>query len=859
MIHGSMTALLASAFRVDPVDMVLVTGPVAIAMILVEIVSYWRVGRRPTRPAARAPIALAVGGPGIVVAILWMNRWHAAPLVIIGAMLLLWVMHSYHRTTAPIGRLLRAALVAMRMVIIVLLLAFMFNPTLYSIEHKTINSALVVLYDTSKSMGIADAGGDGKARRIEAVRGAVGKVSEKLKSLHGYDLEQFSFDDRGGDQWVTPVQDPAEALKAPLTLDTTAIGKSIDSACREVGAQRIAGVIVFTDGADNAAAGETLKIVEDLAHRRVPVPVWPVAVGSDKPPTDRPVAAIKEMSLSDHKLPVFDVLAVHAVYELINLPNRPVRVELVFGQGDNAKVADSQVITAAEGKSSDLISLDLKVTPTTAGFHAVTVRVADDAAAEDGTKLAGPFAQRTDYVQVDDDKLNVLYVEGKHRDEAKFIIQALGGSDLLRLNRQFILTNAALDAGANTSWPKDEAEWKKYHVIILGDVKASVFSAAELKTIAAMVQDYGKGLMMIGGRDAFGQGGWPDTPVAKLMPFDLHQAAGQIAQPFKLEATPQGLAHPLMQLDDKPEANAKAWAEIPPIEGANRFPDSATIVRENPGAMVLARTPADQPIIVAGQSGKGRVLAMAMDTTWRWRFHLDVDKGVKWHNHFWRQAVTWLANRDAAIWVRCDQPRYRLIERRTPQGGIERVVRDKISVTACIVDRNGKPVGADAKPKLKLFRPGAATKPDSDPPDPADVIDMASHFRGDLFQIDLPRPPTQGGEHTLVFEGEVDGRPVRAEAHFLVETIDLELAPPGLANYEFLRQLASITKSAGGQFYTINELDKLLERFKSAEYLDTYDVENTRDLGKESRWWLLAALVVLLLAEWIIRKRSSLV
>jgi hypothetical protein len=251
--------------------------------------------------------------------------------------------------------------------------------------------------------------------------------------------------------------------------------------------------------------------------------------------------------------------------------------------------------------------------------------------------------------------------------------------------------------------------------------------------------------------------------------------------------------------------------------------------------------------MVAQQSGKGRVLAMATDMTWPWR--LQLDRGAKLHNHFWRQAVLWLASQ--RIWVKSDRPRYRMVTTHRKDQPDKHVIKDAVVVTAGIEDQAGKSIGDKAKPTLKLFRP-----PDSQPDEP---IDMAGHMKDGLFEIELPRPPTLPGKYQLQFEATVDGKPLKAETSFLVESVDLEMAPPQLANYALLRQMAAATKAAGGEFYTLDQLDKLLARFQPADYLIPDDEEVTRDLSNDYRWPILTVIFVLLMIEWMFRKRRSLV
>jgi uncharacterized membrane protein len=60
-----------------------------------------------------------------------------------------------------------------------------------------------------------------------------------------------------------------------------------------------------------------------------------------------------------------------------------------------------------------------------------------------------------------------------------------------------------------------------YESIILFDVPARELSGDAMRAIEAFVRDQGHGLVMIGGEDSFGAGGYKDTPVEKAMPVDM--------------------------------------------------------------------------------------------------------------------------------------------------------------------------------------------------------------------------------------------------------------------------------------------------------------------------------------------------
>lgn len=71
--------------------------------------------------------------------------------------------------------------------------------------------------------------------------------------------------------------------------------------------------------------------------------------------------------------------------------------------------------------------------------------------------------------------------------------------------------------------PIDQVGLLEYSLVILSNVAAGELREDERRALAVYVRDLGGGLIMVGGEDSFGAGGWMDTPVEEIMPvsFDV--------------------------------------------------------------------------------------------------------------------------------------------------------------------------------------------------------------------------------------------------------------------------------------------------------------------------------------------------
>ena len=145
--------------------------------------------------------------------------------------------------------------------------------------------------------------------------------------------------------------------------------------------------------------------------------------------------------------------------------------------------------------------------------------------------------------------------------------------------------------------------------------------------------------MMSGGRSSFGAGGWAGTAVARVLPVQIRPDDG-LNEPeggLKVVLTAEGRRCSFLQVGSAEAETVKIWDDLSAIFGANRFGPV------KPAAVILARTPDGEPLLVTQDVGKGRVLAFG-GQTWMWA--RSGDRGRSAHRTFWRQALFWVGHRD---------------------------------------------------------------------------------------------------------------------------------------------------------------------------------------------------------------------
>lgn len=93
--------------------------------------------------------------------------------------------------------------------------------------------------------------------------------------------------------------------------------------------------------------------------------------------------------------------------------------------------------------------------------------------------------------------------------------------------------NVALEVRPEAGIPTSQGELQNFDAVILDNIPASTFSTAQLEMLTAYVREFGGGLLMLGGENAFGLGGFQSTPLDEILPvksnFEKEQETPSLA------------------------------------------------------------------------------------------------------------------------------------------------------------------------------------------------------------------------------------------------------------------------------------------------------------------------------------------
>ena len=558
------------------------------------------------------------------------SRWMAGfVLAAAGAAAYALLTYRHVRGHAPRDR---AVLVGLRVAALGVLAVCLLRPMLVLKVAVPQQNFVGVLLDDSRSMQVADLEGHPRGNYVAENFGTaagplLARLSEKFV-VRTYRFSSFT-----------------ERLNASGDLTFagtgTRLGDALERAKDELAGLPLSGLIVVSDGADTSESTLDTSITSLRAES---IPVFTVGVGEEEMTRDIQVSRVEtpRQALKGSFL-VVDVVLTQTGFHGQTLPL------VVESEG---RVVDTQdVVMPSDGEAS---TVRVRFKADEGGLRRFKFRIPEQA----GEQVPQNNA-RENVIEVLDRRVKLLYLEGEPRFEAKFIKQALEADpniQVVLLQRTAAATPSAptkflrlgIDAPDELieGFPLKEEDLFAYSGLILGSVEASAFTVEQLRMIGDFVSRRGGGLLTLGGRRAFAEGGWGGTPVAEALPIALDAAANANAGAYfshlSIEPARAGLTHPIAQLAGTEKASIEAWGKLPALTSVN------PIDAVKPGATVLLRGEDErgrnQIVLSAQRYGRGKAVAFAVQDSWLWRMHATMDVKDLTHHQFWQRLLRWVVD-----------------------------------------------------------------------------------------------------------------------------------------------------------------------------------------------------------------------
>lgn len=728
-------------------------------------------------------------------------------LVVFGSALAAW---GVRREPARRSRLL---LWTLRGLAAVFAIVFLLEPGIRHLQVARVKNRVAVLVDRSASMGFGLK--PGGPTRTAAVADALENLGPQMEAMK----DRYAFEVMGFDPELAPMSPSQLRAQPPLAGRTDLLGALRNVAASDgAGTRKLAGVLVFSDGADNAELSQGLtsqarRLLNDLA-----VPVSTAAVGQGD---------LKDLSIDAIKVDDFAFVrnSVTAEIELHARGFKGQAVPVVLRR--EGQTVGTKTVLFESDDDSRVVSFTFQPDQTGRFVYTASMPVfPDEAVAENNTRS---FA-----LKVIRDRVRVLLVAGRPTWDERFLRGLLRSDANIELISFYILRSNADESGSERElslipFPRDEIFREKINTFDL--VVMVNFGSDDMAVGLAGYQDdirryvlNGGALAFLGGDRTFGEARQQGLdPFAAVLPVE--SAGPADLSSFRPRLTPDGQRHPITAVGTGGLSTDAAWDALPEIPGLN-------LVRARPGATVLLEHPTVQvngqgaPLLSIWEHGRGRVMALATDGTWHWAFtsHAEGSQQRTWER-FWGNAIRWLV-RDpdlTSLSITADPP------------GVE----PGHPVTAVVVART-----PDYQPA-----PGAIVTVQLVSADNGQVVASQQLTAGPDGTVRVEFNGTPPGAYKLVARA-VKGDQVLGESS---DAVAVRAVGPELADARVnTGLLEAIAKASGGKAFTSTAFALSDVPFAQPPLVE---VGRSKDQPLWDRWYWLVLAVAVLGLEWGLRRR----
>ena len=588
---------------------------------------------------------------------------------------------------------------------------------------------------------------------------------------------------------------------------------SIEEAAAAVDGSPLAGIVVLTDGVTQERTDDLEDRLSELA-----VPVFFLAPGEGSGRDlalslagEAPVAFVRNTRTLKVVVSARGLDGLEATVK-VQMPGMPDQLRKAKLVGDPARV-----------------ELEVPFKPMRVGRQVVRISTPVLTGEEDLTNnvLLVPL----DVVR---DRLRVLLVTGAPTWDVRYIRRLLKEDPGVDLVSFFILRTPEDSSRVPETelslipFPERELFEEQLHtfdVVLFVDFNYAPYSVGRyLGRIRRFVEEDGGGFAMVGGERSFFEGQYQNTEIARLLPVEIASKPADL-RPFVPLATAPN--HPILSLGQSGDIQDQL-ASLPLLRGRNR------LGQPKAGAAVVLAHPEhtderQEPILVAAPVGRGRVLALAVDSLWRWQLPAAArSKRTRPFYRVWHNMLRWLSGDPAFSRLTWDD-----LPPAIGKG-------EPLAVRLMLKGEDWLPQ-AQAVVDLELKQPGQTSR----------RFEAITDANGQVqFEVSDLSP----GDWTLHASTRTQGREVaRAEAIVIAGQPSLERRLVGPDR----RRLQGLAKATGGRLYDWNSTDLgdiSLDQSRQGERIEAMRQEPIWNRP----WWIIAVILPGLLAV-ALRRRWQLV
>ncbi len=584
------------------------------------------------------------------------ERWQYLLLGVACAAIVAYAIWMIRRDTVETRPIVAVGLGLLRVVALVGCLVFYLNLEKRTERKVVHNSRVLVMVDTSLSMGLHDLTSTAvpaKPNRIEQVVSVLdeGKLIDTLREKHDVTLLRFDSDvsrtsdfakrdaeapdattgadaprsDESSDEPAgqsPAVDDWPEAIQPQGT--ETRLGQSLRRVIADERSSPVAGVVVFTDGGQNAGVDPSTAVA---AARDAKIPVFAVGIGSERRPANVRVGDL----VAPARAYPGDRFNITGYLQAEGLADRTVTVELTSRAAGTQSIEQGRIDATERvtlGGRGEVVPVKFEITPSEGGRRTYRLRVK----APPLDTNSNDDQQEVD-VEVVDRKTKVLLIASGPTREYVFLRNLLhrDKQTVVDVWLQSAIGTVSQDANQILSeLPSTPQELFEYDCIVAFDPDWTELDSGSVDLLERWVAEKAGGLIVVAGPVEMDR--WVQDPkldrVRALYPVEFNRRLtlfdeGRFGSttPWPIDFTREGLEAEFVWLGDSAPASQQVWSEFPGVYG---YYD---VRGPKPGATVYGRysdpeaaTGDDKPVYMAGQFyGSGRVFYLGSGEIWRLR------------------------------------------------------------------------------------------------------------------------------------------------------------------------------------------------------------------------------------------------
>jgi len=673
----------------------------------------------------------------------------------------------------------------LRLAAISLLISFALNPSRVERREHEVSPAVAILVDTSSTMSLS--GNSRSASRLDQAKSLlIGGPRPLLKSLS----ERFEVRLYGLGETLRPMKvEELTSLKAGGKK-----GDLTDALGKLAGKNSLA--VVLSDGN-----------IKWEGNNSRGLPIIAVPVGDSEGYKDILIKTVKAPALAFRGREVAVDVAVKGYgYSGLTLP-------VILKDGERLLTAKSVHLSESPGEGA----VSLSFIPEEVGQRNLSVSIPG----QFGESLASNNAVNLS-LKVVRDKIRILMVSGSPSLNYRFLRTAFKNDPSIDLLSFVILRtpsnilNVPVQEQSLIPLPVETLfakELKNFDLLIFDNFLPHPYlRPSDLENVREFVRG-GGGFAMIGGPNFRGEGGYAGTPIEEILPIrwsgkeDYRRDSAS-----RVRLSRAGKAHAATRLSGDEADNLSLWREMPLLDGINLLEPKSwgTVLLESTGGI-------SRPILTVGSYGKGRVLVLATDYSWKWYMGMvAMGKGNWSYFRLAERMVRWVT-KDPSL--------------------------DPVQIT---LPEKVEEVGQDTEFRIKGGEEGRIS---------------LSVFNPDGLKIGSRLKPTgQVGEYVgsfLPVKGGTYRMRVETQTGYLEESMaipgpmeDLDGAP----DYE---QLRTVSTTTGGKF--LGRGDDLLREIESFAGRAQNRFLEERRLPVWAKLYIFIPILGILGMEWYLRRRWGLI